>query len=72
MNRYCLLMLLVLTVTVSGFTFKGGDEDYLYEVKLHPGNIDPDKIFLLVDKSDYRDVLIRGCYLEENLQSSIW
>jgi murein L,D-transpeptidase YafK len=66
MNRYCLLMLLVLTVSVSGFTFKNED-DYLYTVKIHPGNIDPDKVFLLVDKSDYRlylyeDVTLRKIY----------
>ncbi|MBW8686265.1 L,D-transpeptidase family protein [Chitinophaga rhizophila] len=66
MNRYCLLMLLMLTVTVSGFTNKG-EEDKLYTVKLQPGDIDPNKIFLLVDKSDYRmylyeDVTLRKIY----------
>jgi murein L,D-transpeptidase YafK len=66
MNRYCLTMLLVLTLTVSGFTTKG-DEDYLYKVKILPGSIDPDKVFLLIDKSDYRlylyeDVTLRKIY----------
>lgn len=66
MNRYCLMMLLVLTLTVSGFTTKG-DEDYLYKVKILPGSIDPDKVFLLIDKSDYRlylyeDVTLRKIY----------
>lgn len=66
MNRYCLLILLVLMTTVSGFTTKG-DEDYLYKVKITPGSIDPDKVFLLIDKSDYRmylyeDVTLRKIY----------
>lgn len=67
MNRYCLLILLMLTVTVSGFTFKEGEEDHLYTVKIHPGDIDPNKVFLLIDKSDYRmylyeDVKLRKIY----------
>lgn len=67
MNRYCLLILLVLTLSVSGFTTNKGDEDYLYKVKILPGSIDPDKVFLLIDKSDYRlylyeDVTLRKIY----------
>ena len=43
----------------------GGSE--LYRVKLDPGSVDPDKIFLLIDKSDYRmylyeDVTLRKIY----------
>ncbi|WP_147319889.1 MULTISPECIES: L,D-transpeptidase [Chitinophaga] len=72
MNRYCLLLLLVLLyVPVSGFkttiTTNINNDSYLYSVKVNPGNIDPDKIFLLIDKSDYRlylyeDVTLRKIY----------
>lgn len=62
MIRYCLLFFLLLTV--SAFKYDGND---LYNVKITPGNIDPDKVFLLVDKSDYRmylyeDVTLRKIY----------
>jgi murein L,D-transpeptidase YafK len=52
MNRYCLLFVLLI-VSASGFHFRN-DENYLYNVRITPNNIDADKVFLLIDKSDYR------------------
>lgn len=70
MNRYCLLLLLVLLyVPVSGSRNAAvtNFNNDLYSVRIYPGNIDPDKIFLLIDKSDYRlylyeDVTLRKIY----------
>jgi murein L,D-transpeptidase YafK len=56
-------------VPVSGFktSIATNINNDLYSVKLTPDNIDPDKIFLLIDKSDYRlylyeDVTLRKIY----------
>lgn len=56
-------LLLILLIPLSGFNNESG----LYAVKLRPGDIDADKVFLLVDKSDYRlylyeDVTLRKIY----------
>ena len=48
MWRYC-LMIVVLPL----FAFEHNISD-LYSVRLNPSRIDADKVFLLVDKSDYR------------------
>jgi len=63
MLRYCLLFCLLL-LSVTGMN--AGRED-LYTVRITPDNIDPDKVFLLIDKSDYRlylyeDVTLRKVY----------
>lgn len=64
MRCYSLLLCLLL-VSVSGLN-AGRFED-LYTVKVNRNNIDPDKVFLLIDKSDYRlylyeDVTLRKVY----------
>lgn len=56
-------LLLLLLIPLSGFNNESG----LYTVKLRPDDIDADKVFLLVDKSDYRlylyeDVKLRKIY----------
>lgn len=53
----------MLLLPLSGFN----SESDLYSVRLTTANIDPDKIFLLIDKSDYRlyvyeDVTLRKIY----------
>lgn len=50
MPRYCWSILLLLLIPLAGFNNESG----LYTVKLNPAAIDADKVFLLIDKSDYR------------------
>lgn len=59
--------LLSLFLLVFIFTTSFNNDSHLYTVRLTPGSIDPEKIFLLVDKSDYRmylyeDVTLRKIY----------
>ena len=66
MRRYSMLLFLLLFVSVPGFNADKKEED-LYTVKLDRNSIDPDKVFLLIDKSDYRmylyeDVTLRKVY----------
>lgn len=63
MNRNTWWVVLLLILPLSGFN----NYNDLYRVSLSPSNIDTDKIFLLVDKSDYRlylyeDVTLRKIY----------
>lgn len=65
MRCYCLLLFLLLGVSVPGLNAER--EEDLYTVKVTRDNIDPDKVFLLIDKSDYRlylyeDVTLRKVY----------
>jgi murein L,D-transpeptidase YafK len=50
MPRYCWSILLLIFIPLVGFN----NENSLYTVKLNPADIDADKVFLLIDKSDYR------------------
>ncbi|HEY9259383.1 L,D-transpeptidase [Chitinophaga sp.] len=57
------LVAILLLLPLSGFI----NEADLYRARLNAANIDPDKIFLLIDKSDYRlyvyeDVTLRKIY----------
>jgi len=57
------LVAVLLLLPLSGFI----NESDLYSVRLNAANIDPDKVFLLIDKSDYRlyvyeDVTLRKIY----------
>lgn len=61
-SHYWLVAILLL-LPLSGFI----NESDLYSVRLNAANIDPDKVFLLIDKSDYRlyvyeDVTLRKIY----------
>ena len=63
MPRYSWCILLFVLIPLAGFNNESG----LYTVKLRPADIDADKVFLLVDKSDYRlylyeDVTLRKIY----------
>jgi murein L,D-transpeptidase YafK len=65
MRCYCLLLFLLLGLSVPGLN--AGRVEDLYTVKVSRDNIDPDKVFLLIDKSDYRlylyeDVTLRKVY----------
>jgi murein L,D-transpeptidase YafK len=64
MKRLCFNWLAVMLLLPLGGFIKEPD---LYHVNINSGNIDPDKIFLLIDKSDYRlylyeDVTLRKIY----------
>ncbi|WP_143308314.1 L,D-transpeptidase family protein [Chitinophaga vietnamensis] len=61
--RLCWCIALLLLLPLSGFI----NHVDLYNVKITPENIDADKVFLLIDKSDYRmylyeDVTLRKIY----------
>jgi murein L,D-transpeptidase YafK len=64
MRCYSLLLCLLL---VSVTQLNAGRNEDLYTVKVSRNNIDPEKVFLLIDKSDYRlylyeDVTLRKVY----------
>lgn len=64
MKRLCFNWLAALLLLPLGGFIKEPD---LYRVSINSGNINPDKIFLLIDKSDYRlylyeDVTLRKIY----------
>ncbi|RBL93662.1 L,D-transpeptidase family protein [Chitinophaga flava] len=63
MNRFYWYAVILLLMPLSAFV---GNSD-LYNVRLTTSNVNPDKIFLLIDKSDYRmylyeDVTLRKIY----------
>ncbi|RFS23234.1 murein L,D-transpeptidase [Chitinophaga silvatica] len=64
MKKLCLNCVVAMLLLPLGGFIKEPD---LYNVHISSGNIDPDKIFLLIDKSDYRlylyeDVTLRKIY----------
>lgn len=63
MYRNCYWLVLFALIPLSGFNTKSD----LYNVRLRAASIDVDKVFLLIDKSDYRlylyeDVTLRKIY----------